>query len=535
MGADVAAVTIEVVEEEAVAVAVVVEGLEVAALPMIPVVSSRQEAVVEAAAVIVVASPVTGVAEEAATEDVAAAAAAAAGASTSACVVDAAAKAVVVLVGAAASHLDSPRSHSSEFQRPWNVWYPATIFYMFMLTRLTNSRYPNEAAPHPDKGIQQLENQLMAKATPKGQQKPAKGAAAPQTDSFRFPRRPAYGREGKAIEVWANYFELNIAKMPILYLYTFRVHKGRPPADDGASTSTSQPSTDLKGPFLRKLLKYVLQNILNIPNLAARTELQSKLITLQKIPQEKIELLKDTQYEGGHFEVELDGPHTLDLDGLRQWINTMHDERDSEDRSFPKFQDLMDAIGIIMGHGPRMGGSNLQGDNPRTVAVGNSRYFPVDETREAELFSRSRPLEILRGYFQSVRPATGRLLLNVNVTHSVFRSSRERHFSDLFRDCNFRDLEQALKGARVRITYPDRTSKEFSVSGFVMKPGVGASANMGEGRFKKISEISFSLDKPGPGEKKKSKKKGAATPAAGGRQITVQGYLQESKFFLVFC
>ncbi|CAK7226185.1 hypothetical protein SBRCBS47491_006145 [Sporothrix bragantina] len=386
--------------------------------------------------------------------------------------------------------------------------------------------YPNEAAPHPDESIQQLENQLMAKAAPKGQRQPVKGAkAAQQTDNSRFPRRPAYGREGKAIEVWANYFELNIAEMPALYLYTFRVHKGRPPADDGESTLASQASTDLKGPFLRKLLKYVMQNILNIPGLAPRTELQSKLITLQKIPQEKIELLKDTQYEGGHFEVELDGPHKLDLDGLRRWLNTMHDERDSQDRSFPKFQDLMDAIGIIMGHGPRMGGSNLHGDNPRTVAVGSNRFFPVDETREAELFPRYRPLEILRGYFQSVRPATGRLLLNVNVTHSVFRSSRERHFSDIFRDCHFRDLEQALKGARVRITYPDCSSKEFSVSGFVMKPGGGA--NVGEARFKKISEISFSLDRPGPGEKMRGGKTGAAKPAAGGKQITVQGYLQE--------
>ncbi|CAK7200017.1 hypothetical protein SEUCBS139899_002705 [Sporothrix eucalyptigena] len=387
--------------------------------------------------------------------------------------------------------------------------------------------YPNEPAPHPDKDIQQLENQLMAKATPKGQKKPAKSEASELTDRFRFPRRPAYGREGEAIEVWANYFELNIAKMPSLFLYTFHVHKGRPPTVDNASTSTSQSSTtDLKGPFLRKLLKYVVQNILNVPGLAPRTEFQSKLITLQKIPQEKIDLLKDTQFDGGHFEVELDGPHTLDLDGLRHWLTTMHDERDSEDRSFPKFQDLMDAIGIIMGHGPRTGGSNLHGDYPRTVAVGNNRFFPVDETRDGELLQRYRPLEILRGYFQSVRPATGRLLLNVNVTHGVFRSSRERPFPDLFRDCHFRDLEQALKGARVRITYPDRTNKEFSVSGFVMKPG---GANVGEARFKKISEISFSLGEPSPGQKKKkgAKKGGAQPAAAGARQITVQGYLQE--------
>ena len=231
--------------------------------------------------------------------------------------------------------------------------------------------------------------------------------------------------------------------------------------------------------------------------------------------------------------MELDGPHTLDLDGLRTWLGTMLDERDTQDLSFPKFQDLMDAIGIIMGHGPRMGGSNLQGDSPRTVAVGRSRFFPVDETREAELFQRSRPLEILRGYFQSVRPSTGRLLLNVNITHSVFRSSRERPFSELFRDCHFRDLEQALKGARVRITYPDQSNKEYTVSGFVMK--IGGGAGFGEARFKKISEVTFTLSEPGSGSKKKGGKKGAAQKPTG-KQITVQDYLKESEFLPpVFC
>ncbi|CAK7273580.1 hypothetical protein SEPCBS57363_005724 [Sporothrix epigloea] len=383
--------------------------------------------------------------------------------------------------------------------------------------------YANEMAPHPDKNTQQLENQLMAKATPKAPQQ----KSALQSDSFRFPRRPAYGREGKPIEIWANYFEMNIAKMPTVYQYSVRVSKGRPPVEEGESTAASQPNVDLKGPFLRKLLKYIMQNILNVPGLFPRSELQSKIVTMQKIPQEKIALLRDTQFDGGHFDVILDGPTTLDVDSLRQWLNTMNDERDSQDTSFPKFQDLMDAIGIIMGHGPRVGGSKANDDNPSTVAVGSNRFFPVDQTREAELFPRYRPLEILRGYFQSVRPATGRLLLNVNVTHGVFRSSRERQFNDLFRDCHFRDLEQALKGARVRITYPDRTSKEYSVSGFLMKPG---SANVGEARFKKISEVTFTVDKAAPGEKKEGGKKGGkkgAAPAAGGKQTTVQAYLQE--------
>ncbi|ERT01105.1 RNA interference and protein silencing protein (Qde2) [Sporothrix schenckii 1099-18] len=380
--------------------------------------------------------------------------------------------------------------------------------------------YKNKATPHPDQSIVKLEDQLMEASLGDGKQE---SVAA---DKFRFPHRPSYGREGKPIEVWANYFELGIAKMPSLFLYTFHVHKGRPPSDDNASTSaTSQQGVKIKGPFLRKLLKHILETVLDVPGLSPRTELQSKLITLQRISQETIDRLKDTHFNGDHFEVELDGPHTLDLDSLRTWLGTMHDGRDAQDLSFPKFQNLMDAIGIIMGHGPRMGGSNLHEDNPRTVAVGRSRFFPVDETREAELFQRSRPLEILRGYFQSVRPSTGRLLLNVNVTHSVFRSSRERPFFELFRDCHFRDLEQSLKGARVRITYPDLSHEEYTVSGFAMKPGGGA--GYGETRFKKISEVTFTLNEPGSGSSKKRGGKKTAAQRPTGKQITVRDYLKD--------
>ena len=369
-------------------------------------------------------------------------------------------------------------------------------------------------APAPAKG-----GKKGAKADPSG--------AGPDAGRLRFPFRPAYGREGKAINVWANYFELSIAKMPSLFLYTFHVSKGRRPSDkeeEPAATSAPAdkqgPSADIRGPFLRKLIGHVLHNVLNVPGLAPRTEMLSKLITLEKIPQAKMDELKDTQFDGDHFKIELDGPHTLDLNALRKWLATMHDDRDANDKSFPKFQDLIDAIGIIIGHGPRMGGSDLQGNNPRTVAVGRSYFFPVDETREGELFQQSRPLELLRGYFQSVRPATGRLLLNVNVTHTVFRSSREKHFADLFQDCHYKDLELALKGGRVRVAMPDGKSRDYTVSGFLFKSGSGYT---GEARFKKISEVTFLIDADGGGGKggKKGKK------ATGGKSVTVRDYLKE--------
>ncbi len=431
------------------------------------------------------------------------------------------------------------------------------------LLGLTSYRYDNDRPPQPDEGIRQLENTLMATSTAPAARPaavPAKGAgrggarggkkaqagpsagASLDVSRFRFPHRPAYGRDGKPIQVWANYFELSVRNMPPVFLYTFHAFKKQPAQSEEpeASRPSSAPAptaapagrgAEMKGPFLRKLLKQVLDTVLNDPALAARTEFLSKLITLQPIPADRISALRDTQFDGGHFAIELDGPQTLDVTGLHSWLTTMHDERDATDAHFPKFQDLVDAIGIIIGHGPRMGGggAGAADDTPRTVAVGRGRYFPIDEIREAEPMPWSRPLEILRGYFQSVRPATGRLLLNVNVTHGVFRSSRGLPFADLFRDCHFRDLEQTLKGARVRVTYPDGTAKDYTVSGFAIKPGGHGGSrteSTGEAKFKKIGDVTFALD---GSETKSRKKKKGGDGGNSSAETTVLAYLKDSE------
>lgn len=62
--------------------------------------------------------------------------------------------------------------------------------------------------------------------------------------------------------------------------------------------------------------------------------------------------------------------------------------------------------------------------------------------------------ESLRGYFQSVRPATGGLLLNVNVTHNVFLEpeSLERLYPKLGTGSRT-TLQTKLKNMRIRVTH----------------------------------------------------------------------------------
>jgi hypothetical protein len=111
--------------------------------------------------------------------------------------------------------------------------------------------------------------------------------------------------------------------------------------------------------------------------------------------------------------VRFNGPTSIQVDELVSYLATLRDP--VGDSTFPKYPEEVDALGIIFGHTARA--------DPNGSAVGKSRFFAADDRRrEQGDMPDDSLLSILRGYFQSIRPATGRLLLNVNVTHGVFRN-----------------------------------------------------------------------------------------------------------------
>jgi eukaryotic translation initiation factor 2C len=98
------------------------------------------------------------------------------------------------------------------------------------------------------------------------------------------------------------------------------------------------------------------------------------------------------------------------------------------------------------------------------VSIGQNRHFSTDRSQQNahNIRSLSGGLEALRGYFQSVRPATGGLLLNVNVTHGVFFEpiSLALLFPKLVTGSKV-TLQKKLKLVRVQVTHlPGKTSKK---------------------------------------------------------------------------
>ncbi|KAJ2990784.1 hypothetical protein NUW58_g2785 [Xylaria curta] len=273
--------------------------------------------------------------------------------------------------------------------------------------------------PRPDPDVTKLENDLI-----KGQglgTLTAKMAQVQISDTSKdtwFPRRPAFGTAGTAVVLWANYFKLDVSTEVPLLKYSLKAERKnkRPVAQKKGKKAKGQKAaeqdTGPKGKKLHSIIKSALDQVAKSVTYA--TEFKDQVISLEPftLPDSQIVIVQyGDEGKDDVYEVKFSGPTTVDLPGLLNYLRTMHDP--SGDTSFPKFETAVDAISVITGHYAR--------NNPNTAALGRSRYFPLQLEGETHDLGQPEFNRIIRGYFQSARPATGRLILNTNVAHGVFR------------------------------------------------------------------------------------------------------------------
>ncbi|PTB68912.1 Piwi-domain-containing protein [Trichoderma citrinoviride] len=336
------------------------------------------------------------------------------------------------------------------------------------------------AVPPPDAQITQLENQIVARQSSslavitkqvaamsvKGKGGKVGGAGGGKSETpmnDRLPARPAFGTQGRPVVLWANYFKVNVTK-DSFFRYTMDVKKcpRKPTAPKkepggkaaskkaGEAPGSGEPdlAREVKGRALFYVIKAVLAKLLSQDKtLVAVTEFKSQLVTLKKIdlvenPLE-VEVPRD---EGGDlmdtYLVQFHGPADVDVGNMKQYLTSMIDAPGAADEApFPRFPEVVDALNIILGHGPRS-------DPNKTAAVGSSRFFPFGNDKVIEQLTHNwRALTAARGYFQSARLATGRTLLNVNVTHGVFTLAGPMReiFDNLGMKAAYQDKTQAWK------------------------------------------------------------------------------------------
>jgi hypothetical protein len=246
-----------------------------------------------------------------------------------------------------------------------------------------------------------------------------------------FPIRPSFGTDGTEVVLWANYFNLKVS-VRSLFKYTLRVTAKKVTKaqdDEREKAQEGQKGDDLKEAKGKKLQKIIQQVLGKFPaTLALATEFKANLVSSEKlsIPPDgvvQVDLAEPGRKTADKWFVRFDGPESLDIGGLLGYLRTFDDL--GYETVYPRFSAEIDALGVVLGHTARA-------DFQNTSTVGRNRFFAIDPERMEAEAPQDSILAILRGYVQSVRPATGRLLLNANVTHGVFRGPESTTLDSLF-------------------------------------------------------------------------------------------------------
>ncbi|KAI1813465.1 ribonuclease H-like domain-containing protein [Poronia punctata] len=291
------------------------------------------------------------------------------------------------------------------------------------------------------------------------------GSKAPASTGDVFPVRPAFGTQGKPIILWANYFRVNVNGGSALYKYSLKATwKGKASPDGGEPIKEKgdKKVPDPKGRKLHNILGSALKQVAKPGQYA--TEFKDQVITreaLQLPPSKTVLVTYDVEGRGDVFEVLFDGPTNVDIPGLLAYLRTGKDP--TGDVSFPKYIEQVDAISVIAGHHARSNACREKG-HADLASLGRSRYFPLNIQEELKELYGPEYNRIIRGYFQSPRLATGRLLLNANVSHGVFRPKGK--VSDLYEGgFNLYDLHKALAKlkCRVKVLSEDKNPQNFKV------------------------------------------------------------------------
>lgn len=297
------------------------------------------------------------------------------------------------------------------------------------LTTVWPNRHPSTPLIGPDSRILQIENKYEKSASD------ISGIANLKLTAD-FPSRPGYGTQGKKILVYANYFQLLPA--PNLNLTRYNV----------------EVSPSAAG----KKLKRIFQLLLEMPDFSGlATEFKSLLIARQRldIPDGytvEIKYREEGQDEplerATNYQVRIVTPTTLAVSDLVSHLSSANVD------SFAQKAEVIQGLNVLLGHHPQ---SNAG------VSIGQNRYFSIDRSpgNMINIQDLDGGLESLRGYFQSVRPATGGILLNVNVSHGVFLVPiRLSLLYPRLGTGNKITLQKKLKGVCVEVTHlPIKKSK----------------------------------------------------------------------------
>ena len=360
----------------------------------------------------------------------------------------------------------------------------------------------------------------------------AKGTALMKTAAqARMPLRPGYGTQGRPVMLWANYFEMAAPMDLVLFRYSIEI----------------LPAAGGRVPVGRKAKRVI--EILCEEHFAAyqhilATDCKSNLICKSELPleeqgyviQHRLEDEDDPPPSAPSYKVRLQPTGTLSISELMDYLTSSN-----ASELFGSKEEIIQALNIVMGHYPKV--------SRHIFSKGANRHFSMTP-EPFDIINLGGGLQAVRGFFVSVRAATCRILLNVQVAHTpcyeggplglLMDTFLRQNGGNMFRLANF------VKKLRVQVTHivrKNRVGQEVAriktVAGLA-SPGDGPEQDKppivpkyGAGP----TVVKFHLGTPGESSEapkeapaQKTGKRGKI-PAKKEPQATGDGYISVSDFF----
>ncbi|RDW81679.1 putative RNA interference and gene silencing protein (Qde2) [Aspergillus mulundensis] len=364
---------------------------------------------------------------------------------------------------------------------------------------------PPGGAPQPSARVTQAENAQASSLVKKER-------------SVGYPERPGYGTQGRSVQLFANYFELKSVGKSL-----FRYHID---IDGGPRKPPGRKAKQIISLFLDDHFPQFRRSIV--------TDYKSNMISHVKImEQDQVPVKYTVTYRGEKEDGPRENPETyrvtcqftgrVDPAELLNYLTSSNAANMLHEKA-----EILQALNIVFGHHPKSSNS--------IASVGANKHFAIQDA-VTEKFNLGAGLEALRGYFVSVRAATARLLVNVQVKYvACYQEGPLGHVIREYQYDNGRGvpaLKKLLDKLRVRVTHIKRTNKKGediprikTILG-VATPNDGKSLEkpprvncLGAGP----NDVSFFLDAPEQGKKSKN----IAGPKPSGSYITVAEFFKRN-------
>ena len=217
----------------------------------------------------------------------------------------------------------------------------------------------------------------------------------------RLPQRPGFGTKGKPIVLWANYFNMASLVSQTLYRYSIEVVATR----DGKSPA---------GKKLKRLIQLFLDEHLTRHSHETATDFKSTVLSKTELDLDQAgyqvtyrsEAEDDPAPNAITYKIRLQSTGTITASDLMKYLTSSQ-----AGQFFGSKDEIIQALNILIGHHPKVATD--------IASIGANKHFqpaaPATET-----FSLGAGLIALRGFFVSVRAATARILVNVQVKHGAF-------------------------------------------------------------------------------------------------------------------